>query len=198
MDPNLLDLLSYALGPDATFHFCKGGEHPVLYYVHKGHDQLVQPSGGGFYDTVLQKLHDAPLGGYLGSAKTLEVVQACVWWPHMRADMEAYVAACPMCQRVKYHTTAKPGLLQPLLPPTERFICYTMDFDFGLPLCKGVNGIMTMVDRATKWVTLILIHESVTAAGAADLFLQWVVPYYGMLQEVIAYQDPHFMSAFWQ
>ena len=71
-----------------------------------------------------------------------------------------------------------------------------MDFVFGLPLCKGVNGIMTVVDRATKRVTLIPVHESVTAAGAADLFLQWVVRCYGMPQEVIADWDPHFMSAF--
>ena len=55
---------------------------------------------------------------------------------------------------------------------------------------------MTVVDRATKWVTLIPMHESVTAAGAADLFLQWVVQCYGMPQEVIADRDPHFMSAF--
>ena len=41
---------------------------------------------------------------------------------------------------------------------------------------------MTVVDRATKRVTLIPVHESVTAAGAADLFLQWVVWCYGMPQ----------------
>ena len=137
VDPALLDLLLRASGPDATFHFRGGGEHPVLYRVHKGRDQLVLPSGGGFRDTVLQELHDTALGGHLGAAKTLEALQARVWWPHMRADVEAYVAACPMCQRVKDRTTAKPGLLQPLPPPTERFTCYTMDFVFGLPLCKG-------------------------------------------------------------
>ena len=57
---------------------------------------------------------------------------------------------------------------------------------------------MTVVDRATKWVTLIPVYESVTAAGAADLFLQWVVWCYGMPQEVIVYWEPHLMSAFWQ
>ena len=40
---------------------------------------------------------------------------------------------------------------------------------------KGVNGIIIVVDRASKWVILIPVHESVTAAQAADLFLQWVV-----------------------
>ena len=111
MDPALLDLLSCPSGPDATFHFRGGGEHPVLYRVHKGCDQLVLPSGGGFRDTVMRELHDTALGGHLGAAKTLEALQARVWWPHMRADVEAYVAACPTCQRVKDRTKAKPGLL---------------------------------------------------------------------------------------
>ena len=57
---------------------------------------------------------------------------------------------------------------------------------------------MTVVDRATKRVTLIPMHESVTAAGAANLFLQWVFRCYRMPQEVIADRDPYFMSAFWQ
>ena len=116
----------------------------------------------------------------------------------MRADVEAYVAACPKCQKIKDRTTAKPGLLQPLPPPTERFTCYTIDYVFRLPLCKGVNRIMNMVDRATKWVILILTHESVNAAGAAELFLQWVVRCYGMPQEVIADRDPYIISDFWK
>ena len=121
MDPTLLDLLSCASGPDATFHFRGGGEHPVLYRVYKGHDQLVLPSGGGFRDTVLQELHGTALGGHLGAAKIVEALQARVWWPHIHADVEAYVAACPTCQRVKDRTTAKSGLLQPT--PMERFTC---------------------------------------------------------------------------
>ena len=80
----------------------------------------------------------------------------------------------------------------------ERFTCYTMDFVFGLLFCKGVNGIMTVVDRATKWIILIPIHESVTAAGADNLFLKWVVQCYGMPQKVIEDRGPHFISAFWQ
>ena len=68
----------------------------------------------------------------------------------------------------------------------EGFTCYIIDFVFGLPLLKRVNGIMTVVDRATKRVLLIPIHEGVTAAEAADLFLQWIVQCYGMPQEVIS------------
>ena len=81
----------------------------------------------------------------------------------MSADISKYVASCPVCQRCKDSTRKSAGLLQPLPPPEERFACYTMDFVFGLPLAKGSNGIMTVVDRATKRVTLIPVHESVTA-----------------------------------
>ena len=73
-----------------------------------------------------------------------------------------------------------------------------MDFVCGLLLDKWVNGIMTVVDRATKQVTLIPTHESVPASGAADLFLQWVMQCYGMLQEILLDHDPCFISAFWQ
>ena len=116
----------------------------------------------------------------------------------MRADMEAYEAACPKCPRVKDQTTAKPELLQPLLPPTESFTRYTMDFVFWLLWCEGVNGIITVVDRATKRVILIPIYKSVTAAGAFNLFMQWVVQCYRIPQEVIVDWELHFMSAFWQ
>ena len=57
---------------------------------------------------------------------------------------------------------------------------------------------MNMVDRAAKWVTLMPVHKSVTATGAADLFLKWVLQCYGMPQEVIADWEPYFTSAFWQ
>ena len=117
MDTKLSYLLSRASSPNVTFYFRGGGQHPVLYLVYKWHNQLVLPSGGGFHDTGLQELHETALIGHLGLAKTLEALQARFWWPHMRADVEAYVAAWPKCQRIKDCTTTKPGLLIPLPAP---------------------------------------------------------------------------------
>ena len=62
-----------------------------------------------------------------------------------------------------------------------------MDFVFGLPHAKGRDGvwrdgIMTVVDHATKQKTLVVVHEGVTAVEAADLFLLWVVRSFGMPQ----------------
>ena len=60
-----------------------------------------------------------------------------------------------------------------------------MDFVFGLPHAKGRDGvwrdgIMTVVDHATKWRTLVVVHEGVTAVEAADLFLLWVIRPFGI------------------
>ena len=56
---------------------------------------------------------------------------------------------------------------------------------------------MTVVDRATKRVTLTPVHESVTAKDAADLFLDRVVRLYGVPHEIVSDRDPRFLSAFW-
>ena len=115
----------------------------------------------------------------------------------MARDVKAYISGCATCQRTKDRTVAPPGMLQPLPIPTERFCSYSMDFVFGLPALQGVNGVMTVVDRATKRVTLTPVHESVTAVQAADLFLDRVVRLYGVPREIVSDRDPRFLSAFW-
>ena len=65
-----------------------------------------------------------------------------------------------------------------------------MDFIFGLPHAKGRdevwhNGVMTVVDCATKRRTLVGVHEGISAVEAADLFLLWVVRPFGVPQEII-------------
>ena len=56
---------------------------------------------------------------------------------------------------------------------------------------------MTVVDRATKRVTLTPVHESVTSKDAADLFLDRIVQLYGVPREIVSDRDPRFLSAFW-
>ena len=66
---------------------------------------------GGFHEIVLCELHDSALGGQLGTEKTLQALQQRVWWPTMRAHVDAYVAGCPMFQSVKDRTQCPPGPL---------------------------------------------------------------------------------------
>ena len=72
---------------------------------------LVLPAKGGFCEIVLCELHESALGGHLGAEKMLLALQQRVWWPHVRAHVDAYVAGCPTCQRVKDCTQHPPGPL---------------------------------------------------------------------------------------
>ena len=72
-----------------------------------------------------------------------------------------------------------------------------MDFVFGLPLADGKNGVMTVVDRATKRVTLVAVHDTITAVQAADVFFEHVIRHYGVPREVVSDRDPRFLSTFW-
>ena len=86
------------------------------------------PMVEGFCQLVLSELHDSKLGGHLDAACTLATLAQRVWWPRMVSNAEAYMAGCATCQWFKDRTQRKPGLLQPLDPPTERFHSYTTDF----------------------------------------------------------------------
>ena len=90
------------------------GDLDLLYRVTDGGDRLVIPASGGLRQVLLGELHDSLLAGHLGARKTLQALQARVWWPHMERLTREYVASCPVCQRVKDSTQAKPGEMQPL------------------------------------------------------------------------------------
>ena len=58
---------------------------------------------------------------------------------------------CLVCQQNKVETINTPGLLQPLLIPSQRWEEVSMDFITGLPKSEGKSVIMVVVDRLTKY-----------------------------------------------
>ena len=87
----------------------------------------------------------------------------------MRAHVDAYVCQGAPCVRgLRIAHQRPPGPCSHWNCLLLRFSDYTMDFIFGLPVLHGFNGIMTVVDRATKRVVLIPVHESITAPKVAE------------------------------
>ena len=50
---------------------------------------------------VLNNNHDIPLAGHFGAAKTYHRINSQFYWPGLRADVEAYVMSCLLCQSRK-------------------------------------------------------------------------------------------------
>ena len=74
-----------------------------------------------------------------------------------------------------------------------------MDFIMGLPRTDtGFDGILTVVDRATKMVHLVAVQQTITAAEIAQVYWNSIGKLHGIPRSIVSDRDPRFVSRFWQ
>ena len=73
----------------------------------------------------------------------------------MKKTIQQYVQQCEVCNRNKHQTLSPAGLLEPLLVPTQVWEDLSMDFIGGLPRAQGLDTILVVVDRLTKYAHFI-------------------------------------------
>jgi len=71
-----------------------------------------------------------------------------------------------------------------------------VDFVVELPLSSGHDTVMTVVDSVSKQAHFIPMHMTVTAEGAARLFLYQVWKLHGLLKCVVSDRGPQFVARF--
>ena len=72
-----------------------------------------------------------------------------------------------------------------------------MDFIGGLPKAMGMDTILLVVDRLTKYAHFIGLSHPFTAKEVAGLFIKEVVKLHGFLASIVFDCDRLFMSTFW-
>jgi len=72
----------------------------------------------------------------------------------------------------------------------------SVDFVVELPLSSGHDAVMTVMDSVSKRAYFILTHTTVTAEGAAQLFLYQVWKLYGLPKCVVSDRGPQFVARF--
>lgn len=137
------------------------------------------------------------MAGHAGIKKTSVRLSFTFFWPKMRKDVEQHVAACLVCQQIKYSTQAPAGLL-PLHVPSLVWDELTMDFITRLPLSRGFEVTLVVVDRLSKSAHFGALSSQFTAIKTVNLFADMVVKLHGFPSSIISYRDPIFMSSFWQ
>ena len=76
---------------------------------------------------------------------------------------------------------------------------YQSGFCDGLPVSERNNdGILTVVDRATKMVHLVPIRQTITAAETARVFWEQIGKLHGIPRSIVSDRDPRFVAKFWQ
>ncbi|CAD6922683.1 unnamed protein product [Tilletia controversa] len=148
---------------------------------------------------VLREHHDAPLGGHLGTDKTLATINRNYYWPGMDDMVRKYIKTCDLCQRIKPSTHKPYGALDPLSAPSNPWSSVSMDFITDLPKSRsGFTAIFVVVDRFSKMVHFYPCNmDGLDALATAKLFLK-VIALHGVPDSIVSDRDPRFKSAFWQ
>lgn len=105
--------------------------------------------------------------------------------------VKEYVEKCSICQQNKVDLVSPAGLLQPLPRPDRIWDDLTMDFIEKLPSSNGVDTVMVVVDRLSKYVHFIPLKHPFSAKDVAAVFIKEVVHLHGFPIETI------FVSHFW-
>jgi len=93
---------------------------------------------------------------------------------------------------------AKYGLLQALEVSYTAWSSISKDFITQLPESQGKTEIMVVVDRFTKMVHFIGLHENTTRKDVGDTYLWEVWKLHGLPTEIISDMDKKFSSEFWE
>ena len=161
--------------------------------------RIVIPDVPGIKQKILQEIHSVPYAGHLGYQKTLKKLQENFYWPDHTLDVRDFVLSCEVCQQEKSVHRLPAGLLEPLTLPEQKWADVSMDFIMGLPRSEeGYDGILTVVDRATKMVHLVAVNQTITAAKTAHVYWNSVGKLHGIPHSVVSDRDPRFVSKFWQ
>ncbi|KAA0051377.1 T32E20.30 [Cucumis melo var. makuwa] len=147
---------------------------------------------------LLHTFHDFILEGHSGFLRTYKRMSGELHWLGMKNDIKKYVEQCDICQRNKFEATKPARVLQTLPIPEKILEDWTMNFIEGLPLAGGVNVIMVVVDRLSKYAYFITLRHLFSAKQDAKVFTDRVIGKHGIPKSIVSDRDKIFLSNFWR
>jgi hypothetical protein len=115
-------------------------------------DRIYLKANSPLTEATLAEFHNNTHEGY---HKGLQRIKSVFYWQHMIQHLRDFIKHCDVCQRHKADNTKPAGLLQPLPMPTQIWTDISMDFVDGLPFSLGKTTILVVVDRLSKYGTIL-------------------------------------------
>jgi len=145
---------------------------------------------------IVALCYDTHIAGHPRCWKTLELVSQNYWWPQMSRYIGQYVSTCDLCLRTKPWRHSPVGELQLLSILDAWWDTLSVDFMVELPESSGHDTVITIVDSISKRVHFVPTYTTVTAKGAARLFLHHVWKLHGLPKHVVSDHGPQFVASF--
>ena len=164
----------------------------LLYF----HGRIYVPPTSDLRRRIVSLAHDTRIAGHAGRFKTLELVSRNYWWPNISRYVGRYVATCDLCLQTKVQHQKPTGELHPLPVPEECWDVMSVDFIVELPESGGYDAIMVVIDSVGKRAHFMETVTTITAAGAANLYLRHVWKHHGLPCKVISDRGAQFIAEF--
>jgi hypothetical protein len=150
-------------------------------------DRIYMPKDAKLCCQIVAQHYDSCIARHPGRWKMLELVSQSYWWPQMSQYIGQYCSTCNLCLQTKAQRYQPFSELQPLEILDERWKTISVDFILvELPEAHGYDAVMVAVDSVGKRDHFISTHTTITAQGAAELFLQNVWKLHGLPRNIIS------------
>ena len=146
-----------------------------------------------FRPKILQRFHDSPYAGHLGTKKTIARIKRRYLWPKMTKEIKEYVRKCEICAKRKAVGSSR-APLKPMPPPDH--VWQTMAMDIVGPVTESDEGyvyILVMSEYLTRY-TVTAPMKDMTAETVAKVFIEKIVLQHGVPERVLTDQGTNFLS----
>ncbi|GBG89027.1 hypothetical protein CBR_g48636 [Chara braunii] len=196
-DPEFRDKYANCSSPNPAPSHYRIQEGYLLVHM-RGKDLLCVPSDPHLRTRLLGEFHDAPATGHFGVNRTIDRLRQRFWWPGLLGDVTRYCESCEVCRRCKSRNHRPYGELRLLPVPLRRREAIAMDITGPFPKHKtGVDGILTVVDRLTKFAMFLPCRYHAKAPELAEVLYAGWIRTKGYPKEIVCDRDTRFMSDFW-
>lgn len=148
-----------------------------------GHYQIVVPDA--LIDTVLNVVHDSPLGGHSGINNTLDRAKEHFFFPRMGKIVTDYVQSCHFCQIRKVSNKKTKQSIVSFPTPAEPFQVWQIDLCGPYPVSPNGNSyVFTAVDMFSKFMFAFPLRNKDAATICEALYHMFTT--YGVCQTLIS------------
>ncbi|GBG89251.1 hypothetical protein CBR_g48958 [Chara braunii] len=196
-DPEFRDKYANCSSPNPAPSHYRIQEGYLLVHT-RGKDLLCVPSDPHLRTRILGEFHDAPATGHFGVNRTIGRLRERFWWPGLLGYVTRYCKSFEVCRRCESRNHPPYGELRPLPVPLRRREAIAMDITSPFPKHKtGVDAILTVVDRLTKFATFLPCRDHAKAPELAEVLYAGWIRTKGYPKEIVCDRDTRFMSDFW-